>query len=183
MATFRRSLTPGGTYFFTVTTHRRQHALTDPQIYAALKMAIQRVKTSHPFDIEAFVLLPDHLHCIWRLPPGDMNYAMRWSMIKRQVSQAVRDRLAEGVTASRRKRRELGLWQRRFWEHQIRDEHDLRRHIEYIHFNPVKHGYVRRVRDWPYSSFHAHVRQGLCSIDWAGCSDDGRVYGEALGYD
>ena len=125
MATFRRSLTPGGTYFFTLNTYRRQRVLTDPQIYAALKLAIQRIKESHPFDIEAFVLLPDHLHCIWRLPSADMNYAMRWSLIKRQVSQSVRDRLAQDVTASRIKRRELGLWQRRFWEHQIRDDDDF----------------------------------------------------------
>lgn len=183
MATFRRSLTPGGAYFFTVNTHRRQRLLTDPQIYVALKRAIRRVKRSRPFDIEAFVLLPDHIHCIWRLPAGDMNYAMRWSLIKRQVGQAVRDRLAEGVTASRAKRRELGLWQRRFWEHRIKDDDDFMRHVAYIRFNPVKHGYVQRVKDWPYSSFHAHVRQGLCSIDWAACSDGGGVYGEALGHD
>lgn len=183
MATFRRSLTPGGIYFFTVNTYRRQRLLTDPQIYAALKMAIRRVKTSHPFDIEAFVLLPDHLHCVWRLPVGDMNYAMRWSSIKRRVSQAVRDRMAEGVTASRTKRRELGLWQRRFWEHQIRNDEDFMRHVEYIHFNPVKHGYVQRVKDRPYSSFHTHARQGLGPIDWAGGSDDGGIYGEALGHD
>ena len=178
MATFRRALTPGGTYFFTVNTYRRQRILTEPRVYAALKMAIRQVKALHPFGIEAFVLLPDHLHCLWRLPVGDMNYSLRWSLIKRQVSQAVRDCLVESVTDSRAKRRELGLWQRRFWEHQIRDEDDFMRHVDYIHFNPVKHGYVQRVIDWPYSSFHMHVKKGLCPIDWAGGGDDGEVYGE-----
>ncbi|MBI2779330.1 MAG: transposase [Gammaproteobacteria bacterium] len=144
MATFRRSLTPGGTYFFTVNTYRRQRTLTEPR----------------------------------SLPAGDMNYSLRWNLIKRQVSQAVRDCLVGSVTESRVKRRELGLWQRRFWEHQIRDDGDFMRHVDYIHFNPVKHGYVQRVMDWPYSSFHSHVKQGLCPIDWAGGGDDGEVYGE-----
>lgn len=90
MATFRRVLTPGGAYFFTVNAYRRQRILTEPRIYTALKTAIQRVKESHPFNIEAFVLFPDHLHCIWRLPSGDANYSLRWNLIKRQVSQSVR---------------------------------------------------------------------------------------------
>ena len=93
-------------------------------------------------------------------------------------SGSKRDGLVESVTDLRMKRRELGLWQRRFWEHQIRDEGDFMRHVDYIHFNPVKHGYVQRVMDWPYSSFHTHVKKGLCPSDWAGGGDDGEVYGE-----
>ena len=163
MATFRRSLTPGGTYFFTGNTLRRQRRLTDPQIYAALKMAIRRVKKSHPFDIEAFVLLPDHLHCIWRLPAGDMNYAMR--ELDKAAGRPSGTRSFGGGRYGFTRETAGTRWQRRFWEHQIRGDDDFMRHVAYIHFNPVRHGYVQRVNDWPYFGFHAHVRQGLCSID------------------
>jgi putative transposase len=132
-----------------------------------LKYAFRQVNAEHPFTIDAFILLPDHLHCIWTLPAGDANYALRWNVIKRLVSQATRDLLGYPVDRSRQQRRELGLWQRRFWEHQVRDEQDFIKHVEYVHRNPVKHGYVIRVRDWPYSSFHRYVRQGLYPVDWA----------------
>lgn len=168
MATFRRSLTKGGTYFFTVTTDRRRPVLTQPAFYDALKHALIAVKRAHPFDIDAFVLLPDHLHCIWTLPDGDADYSMRWNIIKRMVSQATRDEKPGETNESRRKRRELGLWQRRFWEHQIRDERDFEKHVEYIHWNPVKHGYVATVGDWPYSSFHRYVARCVYPADWAG---------------
>ena len=167
MATFRRAVVPGATYFFTVNTYQRIKVLTDPPFYRALKNALSQIKAEHPFTIDAFVLLPDHLHCIWTLPLGDARYALRWNLIKRLVSQATRHLVESPIRRSRQQRRELGLWQRRFWEHRIRDEQDLIRHVEYIHWNPVKHGYVVRVRDWPYSSFHRYVRQGLYSLDWA----------------
>jgi putative transposase len=167
MATFRRSVVPGATYFFTVNTYQRLRVLTDSPFYGALKNALQQVKTEHPFTIDAFVLLPNHLHCIWTLPPGDANYALRWNFTKRLVSQATRQFVEPPINNSRQQRRELGLWQRRFWEHQIRDEQDFIKHVEYIHWNPVKHGYVIRVKDWPYSSFHRYVRQGLYPLDWA----------------
>ena len=181
MATFRRSVVPGATYFFTVNTNQRLMLLTEPPFYLALKNALRQVNAEHPFTTEAFDLLPDHLHCIWTLPPGDANYALRWNIIKRVVGQETRRLIESSINRSRQQRRELGLWQRRFWEHQIRDEQDLLRHVEYIHWNPVKHGYVARVRDWPYSSFHRHVGQGLYPLDWAdgdgtgAASDD---YGE-----
>jgi len=178
MATFRRALTQGGVYFFTVNTYRRQRILTEPSIYAALKIAMQHVKASHPFNIKAFVLLSDYLHCIWHLPAGDVNYALRWSLIKRHVSQAVRSHLTEEGTDSRAKRRGLGLWQRRFWEHQIRDDNDFMRHVDYIHFNPVKHGYVQRVADWPYSTFHRLVESGVYSQNWAGGNEVELAYGD-----
>src|SRR5712692_5547211 len=146
MTTFRRALTQGATYFFTVNTHQRQALLTEPPIYRALKQNVLSVMRDHPFTMEAFVVLPDHLHCIWTLPEGDAAYSLRWNIIKRRVSQQVRELIEQNINASRRKRRELGLWQRRFWEHQIRNGDDFEQHVNYIHWNPVKHGYVERCR-------------------------------------
>jgi len=183
MATFRRAVVPGATYFFTVNTNQRLKILTEPPFSLALRNTLRQVNAEHPFTTEAFVVLPDHLHCIWTLPLGDANYAMRWNIIKRIVSQETRRLIESPISRSHRQRRELGLWQRRFWEHQVRDERDLLRHVEYIHWNPVKHGYVTRVRDWPYSSFHRYVKQGLYPLDWAGSGDDGTAaddYGEPL---
>jgi putative transposase len=168
MAIYRRALIQGATYFFTVNTYQRQAVLTRPLFYQALKQSIATVKQAHPFTIEAFVLLPDHLHCLWKLPPQDTDYAKRWNIIKRLVSQKTRHLLTPPVNSSRLKRRELALWQRRFWEHQIRDERDFEKHVEYIHWNPVKHRYVETVADWPYSSFHHFVRRGIYPKDWAG---------------
>ena len=168
MATFRRSVIPGATYFLTLNTYQRRKVLTEPLFYSALKQAFIQVKAKHPFTIDAFVLLPDHLHCIWTLPPGDGNYALGWNMIKRAVSQATRNDAAPLLSESYIKRKELGLWQRRFWEHQIRDDEDFARHVDYIHWNPMKHCYVARVMDWPYSSFHRYVRHGVYPSDWAG---------------
>ncbi len=182
MATFRRAVVPGATYFFTVNTYQRVQVLTRAPFYVALKRALKQVKTEHPFTIDAVVLLPDHLHCIWTLPPDDARYALRWNLIKRLVSQETRHLVASPLSTSRQQRRDLGLWQRRFWEHRIRDEQDLVKHVEYIHWNPVKHGHVARVQDWPYSSFHRYVKQGLYPLDWAGGDDTndaaGNDYGE-----
>ncbi len=167
MATFRRSRVPGATYFFTVNTYQRQKVLTDAPFYLALKQSLRAVMVKYPFAIDAFVLLPDHLHCLWTLPANDADYAMRWSMIKRHVSQQTREIVATLSTRSRKSRGELGLWRRRFWEHQIRDERDFEKHADYIHWNPVKHGYVERAKDWPYSSFHRFVERGVYPVDWA----------------
>ena len=168
MATFRRSTTPGATYFFTLNTYGRQRVLTEEPFYRALKNAMRDVKAKHPFITNAFVVLPDHMHWLWTLPPGDADYSRRWSMIKRLVSQATSAALEKRLSASRRTRAELGLWQRRFWEHQIRDDLDFERHANYIHWNPVKHGYAARVADWPYSSFARFVARGVYPLDWAG---------------
>lgn len=154
-------------YFFTVNTYRRQQVLTEAPFYQALKRSLRAVRAKHPFTIEAFVLLPDHLHCLWTLPENDADYAVRWNIIKRGVSQQTRRLIAPALTASRRQRGELGLWQRRFWEHQIRDERDFEKHVDYIHWNPVKHGYVKQVKDWPYSSFHRFVERGIYPWGWA----------------
>lgn len=170
MPDYRRANTKGGTYFFTVTTHRRQPILTDEPIRAALRESIGNARKRLPFEIVAWVLLPDHLHCIWTLPDGDADFHKRWGMIKRQASQACGRQYnrPEWQNASRLGRSETSLWQRRYWEHQIRDETDMAHHVEYIHWNPVKHGLVRQVSDWPYSTFHKYVSQGAYPMDWAG---------------
>ncbi len=129
-----------------------------------------------PFSIDAFVVLPDHIHAVWTLPFGDTGISVRWRLIKSHFSKSVAD--VEPVSASRSARKERGIWQRRFWDHAIRDEADFWRHVDYCYINPVKHGHVKRVADWPYSSFHRDVRAGLFPCDWAGDSDDGSGFGE-----
>ncbi len=154
-------------YFFTVNTRQRLPVLTEAPVRDALREAIRQTRLTAPFEIDAWVLLPDHLHCIWTLPQGDADFSMRWSKIKRYVSQQCGETFDFGnLSASRTKRHELGLWQRRFWEHQIRDEADFARHADYIHWNPVKHGLVARAVDWPYSTFHRFVYDGVYAPDW-----------------
>ncbi len=169
MPNYRRLWVPGGTFFFTVVSYRRQPVLCDPPVRAALRKAIAVARRKHPFTINAWVLLPDHLHCLWTLPPGDADYATRWAIIKRHTSLACRDthRRVEWLTTSRQKHRESTLWQRRYWEHQVRDETDFIRRADYLHYNPVKHGLVQRVADWPYSTFHREVQRGIYPADWA----------------
>jgi putative transposase len=168
MPNYRRRITPGGTFFFTVNTYRRQPMLTHTAVLDALQSAVRETRTKLPFSIVAWVVLPDHLHAIWNLPEGDSDFSLRWSLIKQHVTRACRGLsfAVDQSNASRLRRREGTLWQRRFWEHQVRDEADLLRHVEYIHYNPVKHGHVLRVRDWPYSTFHRYVREGRYSLDW-----------------
>ena len=168
MSDYRRIKTPGGTYFFTVITHLRRPILTSEVIRQALREGIQRARQTLPLKIEAWVLLPDHLHAVWTLPPEDNNSGARWAIIKRQVSRRYNnywDGLPK-LSDSQRKRRESGVWQRRFWEHQIRDDLDFQRHMDYLHWNPVKHGYVRNVADWPFSSFHRLAAAGIYPVNW-----------------
>ena len=169
MSRYRRVNTDGGTYFFTVVSYRRQHILCDIPIRDALHKAIKDTQLKYPFKIDAWVLLPDHLHCIWTLPEGDVEFSKRWSLIKRKVSIVCADQYKKGkwLTASRKKHRESTIWQRRFWEHQIRDQDDFNRHLDYIHYNPVKHGLCVRPIDWVYSTFHRYVKEGRYPVDWA----------------
>lgn len=181
MPDYRRPAVSGGTYFFTICTQRRQPLLTDPRCLAALREAIRLTRLEQPLTILAWVVLPDHLHCIWRLPPGDGDFSSRWSRIKRRVSQACREWLPEaGATASREARRESTLWQRRYWEHVIRDLDDLARPVDYIHANPVRHGYARHTADWPHSTFHAYVQRGIYAPSWGWAEEppDGADFGE-----
>lgn len=171
MSNYRRVFVPGGTYFFTVVTYRREPWLIADDARAALREAIERCRAKRPFDVDAWVLMPDHLHAVWTLPPGDVDYSTRWSQIKRTVSVLLANRKRNDVmTESMRVRRETTLWQRRFYEHTIRDEKDFARCIDYVHSNPVKHGSVNRVADWPWSTFHRYVQQDVYSANWMGDS-------------
>jgi putative transposase len=175
MVGYRRNFIPGGTYFFTVTlADRRSKVLVDH--IGALRRAFRAARRERPFAIEAVVILPDHLHAIFALPPNDADFSGRWRRIKGHFSLAL---IEAGVGLKRRANGDLALWQRRFWEHTIRDESDFAQHVDYIHFNPVKHGFVRRVHDWPHSSFHRYVREGRLPGDWAGVvGESGDEFGE-----
>ena len=168
MPNYRRWYVPGGTYFFTVVTAGRRPFLTMPLARRVLHDAIEAIRSKHPFDVTAIVLLPDHLHAIWTLPDGDTAYSLRWSRIKAEFTRKFL--LAGGVeggrSASRVRRRERGIWQRRFWEHVCRDEDDLKRFLDYLHWNPVKHGLVQRVKDWRWSSFQRYVDLGEYDLEW-----------------
>lgn len=152
---YRRLYQSGARYFFTVVTENREPLLIDniERLRAAFRLCLLR----YPFEIEAIVVLPDHIHTLWRLPDGDSDFSTRWMVIKRKFSAGLPSHF---VSDSKTKKREKGIWQRRFWEHCIRDENDWRRHVDYIHFNPVKHGYVSAPQDWLYSSFNQAVRKG-----------------------
>lgn len=170
MSRYRRTRVPGGCYFFTVVTERRQPILTCPDTRQALREAIVEVRDHLPFRIDGWVLLPDHLHAIWTLPDGDADYSTRWRLIKRGVTRRCGAAYLQNalLTPRRQAKRCATIWQHRFWEHMIRDEQDFRRHLDYLHINPVKHGLVRRVSDWPWSTFHRHVIQGTYPHDWGG---------------
>jgi len=165
MRTYRRVWITGGVYFFTVALFERRNTTLLIDRIDELRQAIRATKQSHPFDIEAMVVMPDHLHAVWRLPDGDADFPTRWRLIKARFSRSVEQN--GKISASRLRKGERNIWQRRFWEHAIRDERDYWNHIDYIHINPVKHGYVTRVADWPYSSFHRYIRNGLYPVDWA----------------
>jgi len=168
MPDYRRAYVAGGTFFFTVTTFERRPILTEGRYRSALRLAINDVRKRLPFESIAWVLLPDHLHTIWRLPDTEANFSLRWSLIKQRVTRECTGLTRNAPTTESRQRRNEGtIWQRRFWEHVIRDDTDFRNHIDYIHYNPVKHGYVVQPSDWPYSTFHQFVRKGIYPADWA----------------
>ncbi|EIW9478113.1 MULTISPECIES: REP-associated tyrosine transposase [Klebsiella] len=152
MSNYRRSYLPGGCWFFTVNLQNRHSDLLTRHI-DHLRAAIACAKRKRPFQINSWVVLPEHMHCIWTLPEGDSDYSGRWREIKKSFTRA----LAQSQ-----------IWQPRFWEHAIRNDEDYRRHMDYVYINPVKHRLVGRVSDWPYSTFHRDVRQGLYPEDWAG---------------
>jgi len=160
---YKRNLLAGGTFFFTVTLQDRSKSTLTDHI-KLLRSCIQHVQTHHPFEIDAAVVLPDHLHMIWTLPKGDAAYPTRWRLIKSRFSRQLN--AADQRTASKRKKSEKGIWQRRYLEHTIRDEDDFAAHMDYVHYNPVKHGYVTRPADWPHASIHRYIRQGLLDKDW-----------------
>jgi len=164
MRTYLRHFVPGGTYFFTVNlAERKQNDLLIRHI-ETLREACRYLRRRHPFIIDAMVVLPEHLHCIWTLPDGDSDFPLRWRLLKAYFSRHIPT--GERISPSRLRKNERGIWQRRLWEHMIRDDADFQRHFDYIHYNPVKHGLVTAVADWPYSSFHRYVRAGLYALHW-----------------
>ncbi|MFO0848392.1 MAG: transposase [Gemmataceae bacterium] len=168
MSRYRRNYVSGGTYFFTLVTYRRRPILTTPLARDCLRSAFEQEQAARPFDLPAVVLLPDHLHAIWALPVGDADYSTRWRRIKERFTESF---LADGgveaaVSKSQERRHQRGVWQPRFWEHTVRDEDDLKRCLDYLHYNPVRHGLVRRVADYPWSSFTRFVRLGEYEPTW-----------------
>ena len=168
MPSFIRLQNPGGTFFFTLVTYRRRKILTQPESRMILREVIIEVRREHQFTVDAWVLLPDHLHCIWTLPKEDGNFSKRWGLIKAGFSRKAKPLLHRKawMTDSKDRHRENTIWQRRFWEHQVRDDEDLHRHLDYIHYNPVKHRLVTNPADWPYSTFHRYSKQGLYPPNW-----------------
>jgi len=164
MPDYRRNRVPGETYFFTVNLLERRERLLVEHV-DALRNAVRQVRAQRPFHIDAWVVLPDHTHCVWTLPPGDADYSSRWKAIKIAFAKALPR--TERLSAVRERKGGRGIWQRRFWEHTIRDDRDYAAHVDYVHINPVKHGLVERVADWLYSSFHRLVTDGIYPQDWA----------------
>ncbi len=170
MTNYVRWREKGGTYFFTAVTYRRQRLFSDPTARRLLRRAFVEVRRRWRFDMFACVLLPDHLHCIWTLPEGDDDFPVRWANIKRRFTQRYLEHggVSLPVSDNRRRHQERGVWQPRYWEHRIRDEKEQYVYRDYIHLNPVKHGYVRDPLDWPWSSVHRHLQLGWLSRDWSG---------------
>lgn len=169
MSKYRRYFIPGGSFFFTVVTEERAPLFEREGARALLGSVMRECRRRFPFRSVALVLLPDHLHALWSLPPTDDDYSLRWNWIKGQFTRSwvASNGKEQRRNAARQRERRRGVWQRRFWEHLIRDEADLEAHFDYIHFNPVKHGYVSSPRDWPWPSFHKYVASGHYPADWA----------------
>ena len=173
MVNYRRSRVAGGTFFFTVNLRDRKHTLLVDHI-DTFRRIVRDVKAELPFTIDAMVVLPDHWHAIWTMPPDDFGYASRIRLIKAQFTRHL---LSEGIAIDKDDRGEYKLWQRRFWEHTIRDDRDFEAHVNYVHINPVKHGYVTRATDWPHSTIHRYVERGLLVAEWA-CAPEEGDFGE-----
>ncbi|BAB76433.1 REP-associated tyrosine transposase [Anabaena sp. FACHB-709] len=163
---YRRAKIEGGTFFFTVVTHNRREFLCEPENIRLLRQAFRQVIAQYPFTVDAIVILPNHIHCLWTLPPGDSNFSNRWRLIKNYFTRHCSIKYQETISTSRQNKGELAVWQRRFWEHQIKNEVDFTHHFNYIHYNPVKHGYVKAPKDWQYSSFILYVQRERYNIDW-----------------
>ncbi|MDP1671685.1 MAG: transposase [Burkholderiales bacterium] len=176
MVLYRRNPVPGGSYFFTVALFNRHKDWLVTHV-DLLQDALRQTQRMQPFEIDAMVVLPDHLHAVWTLPPDDADFAQRWRAIKSRFSRAL---VKSGVSVRQSADGAYNIWQPRYWEHTIRDEQDLAHHVDYIHYNPVKHGHVTRVADWPHSSFHRYVRAGRLPADWGGVAveDKSQRYGE-----
>jgi len=173
MVQYRRSRITGGTFFFTVNLRDRRRAFLVEHV-DALRRILRDVRDQLPFTIDAMVVLPDHWHSVWTLPPGDAEYTRRIRLIKARFTRHL---VRNGVKITKDQRGEYQLWQKRFWEHTIRDDRDFESHVNYVHFNPVKHGHVARPGEWPHSTFHLYVARGLLPAHWSVASPEG-VFGE-----
>lgn len=172
MPEYRRAFSPGGTFFFTAVSYDRRPIWADAAHVALLREAVGHVQQNHPFNFDAAVVLPDHLHFLWTLPPGDADFSTRWRLVKsRFTTHFLRAGGREKSTGpSRTGKSERGVWQRRFWEHTIRDERDFEKHVNYIHYNPVKHGLATCPHKWAYSSFEQWVKTDIYERTWqCGC--------------
>ena len=170
MPNYRRNYVKGGTYCFTVLTYKRQHILQGIAI-DLLRESFRGCMTEKPFKIEAIVILPEHIHCIWKLPPDDSDYPVRWKDTKSAFTKKYIKKVGEPLikpTLSMQKKGEKAIWQRRYWEHTINSDEDYKVQFDYIHYNPVKHGWVKAPKDWPHSSFHHSVKKGIYTENWAG---------------
>ncbi len=175
MTNYRRLFIKGASYFFTVTAANRSSRIFIDRI-DSLREAFTEVKKTMPFNLTAIVVLPEHLHTIWTLPENDIDYPTRWKKIKAHFSRRIPKE--ENRSKSLIAKGERGIWQRRYWEHVLRDENDFARHMDYIHFNPVKHGYAACANDWAYSSFHRYVKAGIYTEDWASLANNELIVGE-----
>jgi putative transposase len=178
---YRRANIPGSSVFLTLITYDRVKLFSAPENIERLRQACAVVVAEKPFTIDAAVILPEHIHFLWTLPPGDRDYSYRVGRMKVLFTRALRgaNNLPDDVCESRKKHRESDVWQRRFYEHTIRDEFDFRKHLDYLHFNPVKHGLVNCVHDWEYSSFHRGVKRGDYDVSW-GCQCNGNIFTPAV---
>lgn len=163
---YRRAFIPGGSFFFTLVTQGRRAIFTSDEVISVLRNAFKTVRASRPFEVDAIVILPEHLHCIWTLPPGDADFSTRWRLIKTWFTKHVDPSLRTPTDSARNNKHEQAIWQHRYWEHCLRDENDYTRHIEYIHYNPVKHDHAASPLAWPYSSFRRYVEAGIYPADW-----------------
>ena len=162
MVNYRRDYTPGGTYFFTLALRDRQSRLLTTYI-DCLGDAFRFAKQKAYYQTIAIVVLHEHLHAIWELPADDTDYSSRWKWIKSHFTQAL---IRSGIDVTRDKKGECNVWQKRFWEHRIRNDMDHEKHIHYIHNNPVKHGLVSSPTQWPYSSIHRFIAKGVLDKNW-----------------
>ncbi len=169
MSNYHRNRVAGGTYFFAVNLLERNKTLLVDHI-DKLRRAIAKTRIHKPFHIDGWVILPDHMHCMWTLPKDDDDYSGRWRVIKTTFSKSIPK--TEYQSKTRIGRNERGIWQRRFWEHTIRNEIDYQNHMDYLHFNPVKHGLVKNVQEWEYSTFHHLVKKGVYPENWGGGNID-----------
>jgi putative transposase len=166
MSEYRRVYVSGGTFFFTVVTYMRHPIFKEETAIRLLKSCFQSTMKIHPFNVDAIVLMPDHLHTIWTLPDDEFDFSIRWKQIKMTFSEQYSGNYSNKLTKSMMNKKEKGIWQRRFWEHAIRSQEDFNNHCDYIHYNPVKHGLVNLPLEWEYSSFRKFIEKGLYDKDW-----------------